>query len=165
MQAGKERSSLPLIRRFNDHSEKLLQAGRPKGAAPADPGMTDVDILAQIDMEDLHAPAAPAVIPLDVADAKEDDGKGGPRGILPGRDDADLLAMADVEADRVGKWHADFATVCLPNPDPASGGPGPGTEAYDAFAFQRDAQFVAQRVVRDMHVASNAEDAVYREYT
>lgn len=33
MQAGKERAALPLIRRFNDHSEKLLQAGR-KGSTP-----------------------------------------------------------------------------------------------------------------------------------
>lgn len=28
MQAGRERTSLPLIRRFNDHSEKLLRAGK-----------------------------------------------------------------------------------------------------------------------------------------
>jgi hypothetical protein len=27
MQAGRERSSLPLIRRFNDHSNKLLHSG------------------------------------------------------------------------------------------------------------------------------------------
>lgn len=27
MQAGRERSALPLIRRFNDHSDKLLQRG------------------------------------------------------------------------------------------------------------------------------------------
>lgn len=35
MQAGKERSSLPLIRRFNQHSEKLVQAGR-KGVSVDD---------------------------------------------------------------------------------------------------------------------------------
>lgn len=167
MQAGKERSSLPLIRRFNDHSEKLLQSGRPTSTSSATASMLTPsnDLMDQIDFADLHAPAAPSVIPLDVAEAVVDDGKGGPRGILPGRSDADLLALADAEAARVGRWKADFATVCLPNPDPASGGPGPGTETYDAFAFQRDAQFVAQRVVRDMHVASNLEDAVYREST
>jgi len=27
MQAGRERSALPLIRRFNDHSNKLLRGG------------------------------------------------------------------------------------------------------------------------------------------
>jgi transcription initiation factor TFIIH subunit 1 len=157
MQAGKERSSLPLIRRFNQHSEKLLRAGRQE-----DLGLTpSSELLEQIDMTDLHAPAAPAVIPLEVGSAASDD-KGGPRGILPGRSDADLLAMADAEAARIAAWDADFASVCLPNPDPSKGGPGPGTKEYDAYAYQRDTQFVAQRVVRDMHMASNAEDAVYR---
>lgn len=159
MQAGKERSSLPLIRRFNQHSEKLLRAGRQADSSTLTPSS---ELLEQIDMSDLYAPAAPAVIPLEVANATPDD-KGGPRGILPGRSDADLLAMADKEAAQIARWDADFASVCLPNPDPAKGGPGPGTSEYDAYAYQRDAQFVAQRVVRDMHNASNAEDAVYRE--
>lgn len=30
MQAGKERASLPLMRRFNEHSEKLLKASESK---------------------------------------------------------------------------------------------------------------------------------------
>ncbi|KLT39906.1 hypothetical protein CC85DRAFT_288089 [Cutaneotrichosporon oleaginosum] len=156
MQAGKERSSLPLIRRFNQHSEKLLRAGRqdPISLTPSS------EIYEQIDMTDLHAPAAPAVIPLEVVDATTDD-KGGPRGILPGRADADLLAMANAEAARIASWDADFPSVCLPNPEPTKGGPGPGTKEYDAYAYQRDTQFIAQRVVRDMHNASNAEDAVY----
>lgn len=167
MQAGKERSSLPLIRRFNDHSQKLLQAGRSRPTGTTSTSGAELpssaDLMDQIDFEDLHAPEAPAVIPLDVAETVVNDGKGGPRGILPGRSDANLLALADAEAVRLRGWKADFASVCLPNPDPASGGPGPGSEAYDAFAFQRDAQFVAQRVVRDMHVASILEDAVYRK--
>ncbi|BEI90749.1 uncharacterized protein CcaverHIS019_0308190 [Cutaneotrichosporon cavernicola] len=156
MQAGKERSSLPLIRRFNQHSEKLLRAGRQEASVLT----PSSELMEQIDMEDLHAPAAPAVIPLNVAN-EDSDGKSGPRGIFPGRSDADLLAMAEAEAVRVASWDADFASVCLPNPNPAEGGPGPGTKDYDAYAYQRDAQFVAQRVVRDMHNASNAEDAEY----
>lgn len=159
MQAGKERNSLPLIRRFNSHSEKLLQSGRAPAKGSSLSTVTE-DLYEQIDYEDLRAPAAAAPIPLEVQDstvAKDDSA----RGILPGRSDADLLAMASAEARAIGSWHADFGSVSLANPaNPHDGGETDEAHAK-AFAYQRDAQFLATRVVRAMHQASNAEDAVH----
>jgi transcription initiation factor TFIIH subunit 1 len=165
MQAGKERSSLPLMRRFNDHSEKLLQAGKKKDATGRStiPMVAD-DLYDQIEYEDLRAAAAPAPIPLEVQDANERDDADGARGILPGRNDDELLAMADIESRKIADWSADFTSVCLANPANPSYPPAAddmeAAATFSTFSFQRDAQMVAGRVVRDMHVASNAEDAV-----
>lgn len=91
MQAGKQRSSLPLMRRFNEHSEKLLRsytdAGldaesdrfASTGGATGDPLVSDGphkrakterarDELrrAELDFEDLHASQGAKEIPLDM---------------------------------------------------------------------------------------------------
>lgn len=69
--------------------------------------------------------------------------------------------MSSVEAARVSTWNMDFSQVCLANPaNPTNPSPNPATQ--EMYAFQRDAQAVASRVVRDMHVASNAEDAIHQ---
>jgi transcription initiation factor TFIIH subunit 1 len=82
------------------------------------------------------------------------------KGILPGKSDAELLVLAAPQAARVSTWKPDFASVCMANPaNPATQGTD---SAYaDRFTYQRDAQLVAARAVRDMHLASNAEDAVH----
>jgi transcription initiation factor TFIIH subunit 1 len=155
MQAGKERGTLPLIRRFNAHSEKLVRAGKK----PGDASSSTTDLYDQIEYDDLRAPAAPEPIPLHVADTSTKDDSN--KGILPGRADVELLAMASAEAASVAGWNADFGSVCMANPANPTHGGADDAAHVEKFAYQRDAQFVATRAVRDMHQASNAEDAIH----
>ncbi|TXT07203.1 hypothetical protein VHUM_03373 [Vanrija humicola] len=159
MQAGRERTSLPLIRRFNDHSEKLLRAGKGTVSTNGLPMIYD-----EIEYSDLNAPAAPAQIALDVADADKEADKDAANGVLVGKSDAELRSLADGEVARVQKWHVNFGEVSLPNPSHGTAGGPPPDELkplYDQFNFQREAQALAMKVVRDMHLASNKEEEVY----
>lgn len=113
------------------------------------------------------APAAPAQIALEVADADKEAEKDASNGILLGKTDDQLRDLADAEVARVQKWDVNFGEVSLPNPShgPTTGGPPPEElrPLYDQFNFQREAQALAMKVVRDMHLASNKEEEVYGE--
>lgn len=145
MQAGKQRESLPLIRRFNDHSEKLLKAGGPATAE---------DIISQIELEELNAaePAAPIALDVRGPDVASSSGTV----FLPGASAEEKRALVEKEAEKLADWTPDFAAVCLPNPANPAQDTEPSPEAAAAFAFQRDAQAVATRTVRDLYIASNA---------
>ncbi|THH12104.1 hypothetical protein EW146_g7816 [Bondarzewia mesenterica] len=81
MQAGKQKGALPLIRKFNEHSERLLKSAMSEGPAakrsriesadPADGSMQPWNYYPQIDLEDLHDPQASAGILLDMKDRKK----------------------------------------------------------------------------------------------
>ncbi|KAG8839867.1 RNA polymerase II transcription factor B subunit 1 [Serendipita sp. 411] len=69
MQAGKQRSSLPLIRKFNEHSERLLNSalGEMKSSQAAGPTSAEKDVVFNdIDMEDLHGGEGQVGIALDM---------------------------------------------------------------------------------------------------
>ncbi|KAK8864616.1 hypothetical protein IAR55_001866 [Kwoniella newhampshirensis] len=169
MQAGRERSALPLIRRFNDHSKKLLRAadaGRDESALTDSLYGSGIDIYNEIDYEDLRGPALSATITLNVQDAgalADSEDKDGPTGILPGKTDEELREIAAGSAQNVHSWHPDFSAVCLPNPGagrPNADGKVEVTPAYKAFVEQRDAQAAAFYVVKELHRRSNAENLV-----
>lgn len=145
MQAGKQRESLPLIRRFNDHSEKLLKAGG--SAAPE-------DIVSQIEYEELNAAEPAAPIALDVRGP--DIAVSASTVFLPDASLDEKRALVEREAQKVENWKPDFSSVCLPNPANPAQDSEPSPEAQAAFTFQRDAQAVATRTVRDLYFASNA---------
>ncbi|KAK0225922.1 hypothetical protein IW262DRAFT_1267984 [Armillaria fumosa] len=65
MQAGRQRGALPLIRKFNEHSERLLNAALGEGP-PAKRRRVEDD--AQIDLDDLHDPEASTGIILEMQD-------------------------------------------------------------------------------------------------
>ncbi|KIM31414.1 hypothetical protein M408DRAFT_65050 [Serendipita vermifera MAFF 305830] len=69
MQAGKQKSTLPLIRKFNEHSERLLNSAlgqmKPVKRARLERA-SDQSVLEEIDMEDLHAGDNRAGITLDM---------------------------------------------------------------------------------------------------
>ncbi|KAG6842122.1 hypothetical protein C0991_001615 [Blastosporella zonata] len=64
MQAGRQKGALPLIRKFNEHSERLLNSAL--GPAAKRPRLQDE--YAQIDLDDLHDPEASAGIVLEMQD-------------------------------------------------------------------------------------------------
>jgi len=74
MQAGKQKGVLPLIRKFNEHSERLLKSaiGDGQGAAKRrridDDASHMRDYYAQIDLEDLHDSQDAAGIILEMQD-------------------------------------------------------------------------------------------------
>ncbi|TFK44377.1 hypothetical protein BDQ12DRAFT_620409 [Crucibulum laeve] len=69
MQAGRQRGALPLIRKFNEHSERLLNSALGD-IPPAKRRRLDTgdDAYSQIDIDDLHDPEASAGIILEMQD-------------------------------------------------------------------------------------------------
>ncbi|KAK4688710.1 transcription initiation factor TFIIH subunit 1, partial [Tremellales sp. Uapishka_1] len=174
MQAGKERSSLPLIRRFNEHSQKLLMAGRSSDTRPATSrtiSEDDLDIYGEIELDDLRGPAAPSTIPLDVQNASslmdaQNDEDDGSRGILPGKTNGELITIAEKQGRQIRSWQLDFSEVSIPTPPGGWASDRAAAEdadeqarQYEKYKIQRDTQAGAMQVVKDMHLAYNAENA------
>jgi transcription initiation factor TFIIH subunit 1 len=71
MQAGKQRATLPLIRKFNEHSERLLKASL--GDEPSakrrrtDSGVVE-NRMSQLDLDDLHDPLSQDGVALQMQD-------------------------------------------------------------------------------------------------
>lgn len=72
MQAGKQRATLPLIRRFNDHSNRLV--GEDLDATTTE---GDVRLLSEIELDDLQGPAQDQTFELDVGEGREYQQAGG----------------------------------------------------------------------------------------
>ncbi|KAI8993080.1 hypothetical protein BD414DRAFT_483241, partial [Trametes punicea] len=68
MQAGKQKAVLPLIRKFNEHSTRLLDTALGGPAAKRRRTESGDDRLAQLDLEDLHDNQTSAGILLDMQD-------------------------------------------------------------------------------------------------
>lgn len=68
MQAGRQKGALPLIRKFNEHSERLLNSALGEPPAKKIRFDTGEDIYGQIDLDDLHDPEASTGIILDMQD-------------------------------------------------------------------------------------------------
>ncbi|KAJ3840282.1 hypothetical protein F5878DRAFT_78291 [Lentinula raphanica] len=69
MQAGRQKGALPLIRKFNEHSERLLNSALGEGPS-AKRQRTNIDEreIEEIDIEDLHNPEASSGIALEMQD-------------------------------------------------------------------------------------------------
>ncbi|WVQ85967.1 hypothetical protein IAT38_008135 [Cryptococcus sp. DSM 104549] len=168
MQAGRERSALPLIRRFNDHSKKLLRAATGGTSALVETLGGDLGIYGEIDLPDLHGPAAPPTITLDVSSAALASSSTGPSGILPDATPSDLLRALAQTTDPFITWDPDFRTVNLMNP-PRAEGEGEGEEGGEvrhksaeklAFEKQRDGAVAASAVTKELWTRAGAESAV-----
>ncbi|KAF8304970.1 hypothetical protein DL93DRAFT_2089951, partial [Clavulina sp. PMI_390] len=77
MRAGRRKNAVPIIRRFNEHSERLLQSAlgdsatsRAVGDEPKDFVSSNLEYNQQIDIDDLHAPDASEGIALNLANAQ-----------------------------------------------------------------------------------------------
>ncbi|KZV74443.1 hypothetical protein PENSPDRAFT_732338 [Peniophora sp. CONT] len=76
MQAGKQKGALPLIRRFNEHSERLLKTALGDGNPAKRRRLDRSDskelehYYEQIDIDDLHQPESSAGIPLEMRDSQ-----------------------------------------------------------------------------------------------
>ncbi|GJJ06326.1 hypothetical protein Clacol_000517 [Clathrus columnatus] len=71
MQSGKQRGTIPLIRRFNRHSERLLNSALgdiPPAKRRRLDDTTSAPSYDAIDIEDLHDPDAPSIIALEMKD-------------------------------------------------------------------------------------------------
>lgn len=113
--------------------------------------------MAQIEYDELNAAPPSAPIGLDVR--AEDPVGTSSTVFLPGSSAEEKKALAAREAERAADWRLSFGDVCLPNPaNPATASDAQSPEAADAFAFQRDAQALATRTVRDLYAASLAAE-------
>ncbi|KAJ7079158.1 hypothetical protein B0H15DRAFT_524345 [Mycena belliarum] len=68
MIAGRQRGALPLIRKFNEHSERLLNSALGEGPSAKRQKLNADDTYGQIDIDDLHDPEASAGIVLEMQD-------------------------------------------------------------------------------------------------
>ena len=139
--------------------------------------------MSEIVYEDLQGPSAPATIALEV---REDDGTSGRKGIglvgscldfpprfvycmgarSPQITLKELAGLAAEESRRIARWKLDFSDVSIPSPEAgwqeARNSPE-GEKLYQRYSLQRDGQAAAMQVVKDLHVAANAENAINRE--
>ncbi|KAK7472733.1 RNA polymerase II transcription factor B subunit 1 [Stygiomarasmius scandens] len=67
MRAGKQKGALPLIRKFNEHSERLLNSALGEGPSSKRRRIDDTEYEA-IDLDDLHDPEASIGIALEMQD-------------------------------------------------------------------------------------------------
>nr|XP_018262956.1 transcription initiation factor TFIIH subunit 1 [Kwoniella dejecticola CBS 10117]OBR85114.1 transcription initiation factor TFIIH subunit 1 [Kwoniella dejecticola CBS 10117] len=171
MQAGRERSALPLIRRFNDHSKKLLRANdanRDQSMLTDSLYGSGIDLYNEIDLADLHGPAQDNTITLDVQEAgdmADKHGQEGAGGVLPGKSDEEIRSIASKSTAILSNFEPDFQAVCLPNPgfhllNPDGTPSEQVNPAHEAFSEQRDAQAAAYYVIKDLHTRANAEVAI-----
>lgn len=69
----------------------------------------------------------------------------------------------------MSSYSIDFSSISLPNPvtpaDREAGLSTQQTRAAEKFANQRDGVLAATLVVKDLHVASNAETAINSEFS
>ncbi|KAJ7187986.1 hypothetical protein C8R46DRAFT_933665 [Mycena filopes] len=68
MIAGRQRGALPLIRKFNEHSERLLNSALGEIPAAKRQKLNTDNSYGQIDIDDLHLPEASAGIVLEMQD-------------------------------------------------------------------------------------------------
>ncbi|GLB37585.1 putative TFIIH p62 subunit, N-terminal domain [Lyophyllum shimeji] len=69
MQAGRQKAALPLIRKFNEHSERLLRSALGEGPPTKRQRLnTAEDAYAQIELDDLRNPEASTGVILDMQD-------------------------------------------------------------------------------------------------
>jgi len=142
------------------------------------------DIYNEIDLEDLRGPAVDTTIRLDVQD-KEDETNGDAnnptnRGIISGKTaevstpllvlncieltEQELIEMTKSQLTSTQSLQLDFASVSVPNPlalrdQPKDAPPTPEEQvALDKFHYQRDSGILAMGIVKDLHLASNAEN-------
>ncbi|KAG7446276.1 uncharacterized protein BT62DRAFT_986844 [Guyanagaster necrorhizus] len=110
MQAGRQRGALPLIRKFNEHSERLLNAALGDGP-PTKRRRVEDD--AQIDLDDLHDPELSTGIILEMQDrqryfegrkaANSDDA----------RKNIDFGSIIQEAKTNISQWEADLAQLKL----------------------------------------------------
>ena len=82
----------------------------------------------------------------------------------------ELESIVAAEHSRIDAWRVDFSEVALPTPPGGweqnridSGHSADQARAYERFQAQKDAQAAAMQVVKELHLASNAENAVNGE--
>ncbi|KAK1924060.1 TFIIH p62 subunit, N-terminal domain-containing protein [Papiliotrema laurentii] len=177
MQAGRERGALPLIRRFNANAARLSKTGQSAAAAAASSSggylntalPDDVNIYDEIDLEDLRGPAVQETITLEVPDPDRPDGgdSATKRGVLPQKTDEELAALGEEYANTVLGYTPTFGNVSLPTPPGGweknrieSGSSAEQAAAFRRFQAQKLGAEAAAQVVKEMHLASNAENAV-----
>jgi transcription initiation factor TFIIH subunit 1 len=77
------------------------------------------------------------------------------------------LAIAEQQANHLQEWRVDFSEVSLVNPvssgDRESGLTTEQARQAERFRAQRDGQAAAMMVVKELHLASNAENAINSE--
>lgn len=133
----------------------------------------DEDIYNEIELEDLRGPAVDNTIRLDVQDQDDwlDEEDSVARGIILGKTPDELLSITQDHLESTRSLEVEFTNVCVPNPitlRPPEMVDRPPTEeeqpALDFFHHQRDASMFAINVVKDLHLASNAENADHGEF-
>ncbi|KAJ7287846.1 hypothetical protein C8J57DRAFT_1285066 [Mycena rebaudengoi] len=108
MMAGRQRGALPLIRKFNEHSERLLNSALGEGSAAKRQKIAADGSYGQIDIDDLHDPETSAGIILEMQDRQryfEGRGTGAPRNAV---DIKALIRQAKVNLDN---WEPNLAQL------------------------------------------------------
>ncbi|KII92831.1 hypothetical protein PLICRDRAFT_89359 [Plicaturopsis crispa FD-325 SS-3] len=116
MQAGRKRDALPLIRKFNEHSERLLNSALGD-VPPAKRRRTDSgreELYSQIDLDDLHDPEGSAGIILQMQD-RQRYFEGRMAGAVDGtsKHDFDSATAIREAKDALGSWQTSLTQLSI----------------------------------------------------
>ncbi|KAF9051169.1 hypothetical protein BDZ89DRAFT_527109 [Hymenopellis radicata] len=107
MQAGRQRGALPLIRKFNEHSERLLNSALGDNPPSKRRRLEDDD--AMLDYDDLHDPEASNGIILEMQDRQRYfEGRMGNQ-VEHGHQSLDLATIVGGLQDSIRPWDTDLA--------------------------------------------------------
>ncbi|KAJ9117584.1 hypothetical protein QFC22_004434 [Naganishia vaughanmartiniae] len=175
MQPGRERATLPLIRRFNEHSNRLVRQDEEVASMAVDPdhlGSAQKRLFSEIEIEDLQPAAGSRVVELDVTERQsffdskgvreEDEQAGGAGGMFgpAGRSSAELKEIARKTIHNLHQFTPNLASV-IPAVPPSHPGAKNGDMAVREDASQEEygrAKKVAEEAIKGVTEALIAEE-------
>ncbi|KAJ9098251.1 hypothetical protein QFC21_004580 [Naganishia friedmannii] len=142
MQPGRERATLPLIRRFNEHSNRLVRQDEEVASMAVDPdhlGSAQKRLFSEIEIEDLQPAAGSRVVELDVTErqsyfdskgVREENVEFGGGGVFgdAGRSSAELKEIARKTIHELHHYTPNLPSV-IPAVPPSHPGAKSGTMA------------------------------------
>ncbi|KZV97754.1 hypothetical protein EXIGLDRAFT_811339 [Exidia glandulosa HHB12029] len=168
MQPGKQRAVLPLIRRFNEHSERLLTSALgdlpPAKRRRVDTGDAPDDPYSEIDIADLHDESTALGIALEMKDqqryfeARSSNNKGDAAATV------DLAAIIRQTRVELGDWSTHLSQMRLDKHAAEEALKGMTESVSARMGNKSRKNDIPDAVLRDMTTAHNATNEFLRQF-
>ncbi|KAF8520410.1 hypothetical protein BU17DRAFT_65427 [Hysterangium stoloniferum] len=170
MQAGKQRGALPLIRRFNQHSERLLNSALgdlpPSKRRRVDETTESTSMYGAIDLDDLHDPHASSAIALEMKDrqryfeGRASDNPSNGKEIEP----PDMVAALFGVKDNLKDWKQHLASMKLDGKATATALASMTQHVTRQFDIKKKTNDIPEEIFRQMRSCQTAGNEFLRQF-